>query len=267
MAQYQGYFNRIVAAAKQGKLLWMPDQDGATVMKPVGVHSGFEPETDLERDYRILLNAGNAVVPNTGRPEIFFRAAYPNIHKDFWIVSEMGARITGPGGKIEFEKNLPNRTHLIEVLESELKNYPGGFIEDGKVCAITIALTGATERDKAYNHLLRLVSDMARGSSDMHIKSGFLPYNTHIELVPSNVDKGSATEFFVNHDAFKDHLIVCVGDSDPDADMMAVANDVGGISIGVGSRAPDNVHFSFQNPDQVQLFVRQLASCITNDMK
>jgi trehalose-6-phosphatase len=263
MSNYSEYFNRITSAARHGKLLWMPDQDGATVMKPVGVHSGFEPETGLEDDYRILIKSGNTVVPNTGRPEIFFRAAYPNIHDQFWIVSEMGARITSPGGKIEFEKTLPNRDQLIDVLKRELEKFPGGFIEDGKVCAITLALTDADDRSGAYNHLLRLVGEMARGSTDMHIKSGFLPYNTHIELVPSNVDKGSATEFFVNSEAFRDHLIVCIGDSDPDADMMAVANDVGGISIGVGPRAPGNTHIQFQDHEQVQLFIHQIAEHVS----
>ncbi|OFW87024.1 MAG: hypothetical protein A3B66_01940 [Alphaproteobacteria bacterium RIFCSPHIGHO2_02_FULL_46_13] len=258
MKNHTDCFNTIAQAAIEGRLLWMPDQDGATLLKPVGVHSGFEPETQLENDYQILIKAGNTIAPNTGRPEVFFEAAYPNIHKEFWIVSEMGARITSPGGAIVTENPVPNRDGLIQLLTKELEQFPGAFIEDGKNCAITLALTDAQDRMGAYNHLLRLTQEIARNDG-IHIKSGDLPYNTHIELVPKGVDKGSGTEFFVSHEAFKDHLFVCIGDSRPDEDMMAVVNDVGGISIGVGIQSPENVHMRLKDHNDAQEFVHQVA--------
>lgn len=258
MKNHTDCFNTIAQAAIDGRLLWMPDQDGATLLKPVGVHDGFEPETQLEEDYSILIRAGNTIVPNTGRPEIFFRAAYPNIYQNFWIVSEMGARITSPGGTIVAENSVPNRDNLIQFLTNELEKFPGAFIEDGKNCAITLALTNATDRMGAYNHLLRLTQDIARHDG-IHIKAGDLPYNTHIELVPHGVDKGSGTEFFVNHDAFKDHLFVCIGDSAPDEDMMAVVNDINGISIGIGDKSPNNVHMRLKDHVEAQDFIHQIA--------
>lgn len=258
MKNYTDYFNTIAKAAHQGRLLWMPDQDGATLLKPVGVHSGFDPETQLENDYRILIQAGNTIAPNTGRPEIFFKNAYPNLYNDFWIVSEMGARITSPGGEVVAEYPVPNRENLISRLALELESFPGSFIEDGKNCAITLALTNAEDRMGAYDHLLRITQDIAR-KDGIHIKSGDMPYNTHIELVPRNVDKGSGTEFFADHESFKNHLFVCVGDSAPDEDMMAVVNDIGGISIGVGDKSPNNAHLRFNDHIEVQAFIRQIS--------
>lgn len=265
MGDYTDYFNKIVTAAVNGRLLLMPDQDIATLNAPVGVHDGFPPETELEQNYQFLIAHGNIIAPNTGRPEVFFKAAYPNAYKDFWIASEMGARITSPGGLVVQEHQVPNRDKLISRIEAELTYFPGAFIEREKNCAITIALTDAADRMKAYNHLHRIAQEIARHDG-IHIKSGAHPNNTHIELVPHGVDKGSAAEFFVSQTAFKDHLLVCIGDSEPDRDMMVVANDVDGISIGVGNFAPEIAHFSLKDCHAVQGFLTNVVAEVSRQL-
>jgi HAD superfamily hydrolase (TIGR01484 family) len=259
---YASYFNRIALAATQGRLALLPDQDGATVMKPIGVHSGFEPETELEETYRTFLKAGNLIAPITGRPEIFFKSAYPNLHDKFWIASEMGARITAPGGHVLTEHPVPQRKELIDRISQQLEKFPGSFVEDGKTCAITIALTHTPDRIGAYSNMLRFANAHAAGNDGIHIKSGAAEYNTHIEFVPKGIDKGSATEFLLNQFTFKDRMVVCIGDTEPDRDMMAVVNDVGGISIGVGPNAPDIAHIVLPDHKSVQRYLGKIADSV-----
>ncbi|MDY0029193.1 MAG: trehalose-phosphatase [Pseudobdellovibrionaceae bacterium] len=245
-----------VDAAIKGNLVWVPDQDGATVSCPVGIHTGFPAETELEKAYRILIDRGNIIFPISGRPEVFFDTAYPNLRNEFWIASEMGARITAPNGRLILSNPVPNRDTLIQLFEKEVLSFPGAKIEDGKTCAITLALTDATDRMKAFNHLKRVADEYARHDG-VHIKSGSVPHNTHIEFVPQGIDKGSAAEFVVQ--TFPGKLIVSIGDSEPDVDMFVVFNDVGGYSIGVGPKAPDNCHTYLDTAQEGANFIIEVA--------
>lgn len=256
---FSPYFNRIVEAARNGNLVIMPDQDVATVMVPTGINVGFQPENFLQRQYEALMNEGNIIVGNTGRPYEFFRTAYPEIHERLWLCCEMGALIMSPDAQIIKQVELPHRERAIDIIARDLPYFPGAFIEGEKKCGITIAVSGVENREECLAHFCNLAFQIASQNDGIHVRSGAHPQNSYVELSPDAVSKGIAAKLILNLPEFRDRLVVCIGDSEPDRDMMLAVNELGGISIGIGENCPEAAHFTLKDHTEAQDFIHLIA--------
>jgi trehalose 6-phosphate phosphatase len=73
-----------------------------------------------------------------------------------------------------------------------------------------------------------------------------------IELVPPGGDKGSAVRAFMQEPPFTGALPVFIGDDVTDEDGFAAVQDLGGIGILVGGRAPSAARCGLADPAAVQ---------------
>lgn len=259
-----GPLSRIFQAATNGNLALMLDLDGATVYRKPGIHAPVDPEPELESSLIDLLDGGHFVAINTGRPEKFVEGLFPRLSapqtaRQFWMSTETGALVRSPDRTIAFQKGVPNITGLKAAFESELAKFPGAFIEDYKMCAITVALNAARDRAGAYAHMLTVCNEAAASNAAIGIIPVFKDDDAYIEIVPRGVHKGTAAETMLDASGMQDPLILCFGDSTADENMMVVTRDRGGYAIGIGNRAPAIAQIVLDNHIVAQDLIRHLA--------
>jgi HAD superfamily hydrolase (TIGR01484 family) len=258
-------FIDVFNAASLGNLTLMLDLDGATIVRKPGIHDPVQPESDLESDLIRLMNSGCNVIINTGRPEKFVRNLFPIItapdanYERFWLATETGARIRRPDQTMLFERAVPEIKTLRSEMEKAVAAYSGAFIEDHKICAITVSLAAAENRRAAYSNILAVCNALAATSDSINIIPVYKPDDAYIEIVPAHVNKGTAAKVMLDTASLNTSTIVCFGDSSADTNMMAVTNDCGGYSVGVGSKSPQIAQVRLADHKISQEIIRHLA--------
>ncbi len=239
----------VFEAAAQRKLVLMIDLDGATIVRQPGVHDPVASEPEFQTSLMDLMTAQCPVSINTGRPQKFVENLFPDIVAQseklpFWLSTETGAFIQRPDRSVLFQKQVPEIQKLKDIFNQELKAHPGGFVEEHKMCAITISLAAAVEKKEAYSHMLTVCNDVAAGMEGINIIPVYKPTDAYIEIVPAGTHKGTATEMMMDEIGWSGMTIVCFGDSNADENMMVAVNNADtmgakGFSFGVGPKSPD----------------------------
>lgn len=259
----------IFRAAAEKRIALMLDLDGAVVSRQPGIHDPVTPDFGLEGHLLSLMGDGCPVAINTGRPEKFIDNLFPNIRDNaaslpFWASTETGAHIYDHGKNILFQRAVPGIERLRDTFNKELAQYPGAIVEGHKMCAITISLAAANDKQKAYDHMLTVCKAEAAAAQGINIIHVFKPYDAYIEIVPDGIHKGTASEKILAHPEFHGKVVVCFGDSNADENMMAVVNNpktgtYTGYSIGVGAQSPAIAHKKVASPQESQNVIAALA--------
>ncbi len=252
---------RLIDAVINGKLLVVTDLDGALVNRKPAIHDPVEPDFELDAIFTQIQSAGNPVSINTGRPDIFVRNLFPSSSPNMWVATETGAHIAEPVSlKAAFKKAVEGHGQLVKLFHTLVPDYPGVIVEDHKSCAITLSLKNVDPANiiRAYNHFQHIARQEAGDVANIIAvhKPGI---DTYIEIVPHGIDKGSATDFIFQKLLKSGSVPICFGDTVADQPMMAVVNDMNGVSFGVGDKAPDNAVVRLDSVEQSRAVMKLLA--------
>lgn len=145
----------------------------------------------------------------------------------------------------------------LETLREHARKFaaatPGVLLED-KGAALALhyrnAPAAATDVQLAATELLRLAG------------AGFelQPGNRVVELKPAGVDKGVALDALMQAPPFAGRIPWMLGDDFTDEHAFARANELGGVSVVVGSRRPTLAHHALADPAAARDWLAALAA-------
>jgi trehalose 6-phosphate phosphatase len=119
------------------------------------------------------------------------------------------------------------REALVDFVQSE-----AGLLLEDKGSALALHYRNAPELEAACRQ--RIEGALLAAGEDFHVQQGKMV----LELKPSDADKGTAIRAFMQEPPFSGRRPVFVGDDVTDEDGFRVVNEMGGLSIRVGSEAP-----------------------------
>lgn len=254
---------RLTEAVRNGRIIIVTDLDGALVTRKPAFHNPVPPDFDLENSFLRLQATGNQVAINTGRPDIFVRNLFPVAQNDMWVATETGALIIPPRSLTPvFKRAVEGHERLMSIFRNEVQKIDENIIvEEYKTCAITINMAALPPEHilGAYNHFQHIARQQA-GDIATVIAVHKPNIDTYIEIVPHGVDKGSATDYILQRIKSPNDVVICFGDTVADQPMMAAVNDAGGVSFGVGAKAPDNATVRLDTVDEARALVAKLAA-------
>ena len=138
-------------------------------------------------------------------------------------------RLAGKTHKVHGFPTIPKVT--LQRREALTKQYSGLLLEP-KRHGIAMHYRGAPEAKQAVFQWIQ--EECAQLSEAFCILTGKMVY----ELVPAKVNKGTALKELLGCEPFFHRKPIFVGDDVTDEPGFAVANDYGGLSIGVGQHSP-----------------------------
>lgn len=222
---------------------------------------------------------GLAVMPTRSRAALLRIAARAGCHlgivsgrslDDIARIADIPARFIAGSGGLELlcdgRRFLPPgwrearafMASLAADLQQRLAPTPGVWVEPKK-CAMTIHHRGAPPASVVQARSLAAWIT-AEHPQRCRLIEGAL--GLEITAFPSR-DKGSAVRFFrrrIDHPRVR----VCYcGNDGNDAPAMAVVNDLGGWSVGVGNSAPREARCTVADPDALTDFLEKIVASVT----
>ncbi|MBU6234671.1 MAG: hypothetical protein KGQ41_02405 [Alphaproteobacteria bacterium] len=276
----------LLGVSETRRLAFFSDVDNTLGNFEPGVHSGFEPDHHLSA---ILARLSDTIDGRfsfvTGRPDLFLSNAFSNVNG--FRASEFGAVVThwdiDEGAYPLNEPINPDYTELdaafARVMAENPTVFEGCFVEEAKVTARTVALTGKKDAAKqaAAIALLKPVAEQFVAEYNAQNPSRFplvahvndAVYNCTLEVTPENLgDKLRCIRTLMVQPALRDVLPVAMGDSGPDGPMLDCARERGGISISVGSKLPSlgyNATANLAAPEDLQLVLEAFVWAKANN--
>jgi len=163
-----------------------------------------------------------------------------------------GLRITSP----DAENILAALTRVSLALGSRIPSFPGVWIES-KPVGMTVHYRGAE-----HQTILGL-REFFGALMGMHNTLHYLDICEALEVTSATGwDKGTAVMQILTR-LPTDVFPVFVGDSANDEPAMRVVNDLGGVTVGVGSTAPIFAKYRIDLPSQLHLALSELRSKFT----
>ncbi|MGE5469691.1 MAG: trehalose-phosphatase [Bacteroidota bacterium] len=116
------------------------------------------------------------------------------------------------------------RAKLVDMLEQQ----PGLLLED-KGLTLALHYRQAPELGEQLRHLLELL--VAEADAGLTVQAG----KCVVEVRPAGIDKGTAVREYLAEPPFQGRRPVFVGDDRSDEHAFVAVNELGGVSVGVGS--------------------------------
>jgi trehalose 6-phosphate phosphatase len=152
-------------------------------------------------------------------------------------------------GKIEQSVLLPaGASDHLQALHKEL----GGTVLEVKTASAALHYREAPEHESAaIAGVLNLVAQ--------HADYEFMPGKMVAEFKPGNINKGIAIAQLAAQEPFAGRRPVFIGDDVTDEAGFAVINELGGLSIRVGTEAPTEAQYGMDGVEDVQRWLARLC--------
>lgn len=199
----------------------------------------------------------------TGRPHKIVETGFDGLlDTEFGFAgTEAGARLVKSGGHIVYERGIKNILSAKEKYQAVMDQYPGGIVEDHTMCSI---INGMTKIEQHHHHEvfmeLNVLTDvLKKAGNDITVVDGNKPgINVHYNVVPNGVDKGFGIQEIYALFNIDKPLCIAMGDDKADQPMFHHVARHGGITIGVGTNAPD-CHIRLDHPEEVVQLLNMMA--------
>jgi len=274
----------IVKAILDGEASIGDDIDGTLAHTPPGEHKNVTPDHNLVRLFNGLydLTKGQAFML-TGRPFEFGKNFLPG--RRFLLGTEHGTNISKQDGMLPFNRIGNPKTIIAFKAAFECARaidplLQGVEIEDYKDVTATLGFThvinpeGKAEidresLDRMTQISLRIVETARKISKDlnahdMQVVDTVTPTNAVVEYIPQGACKAESLQYLRDVGLVrKARVNVFGGDSSGDRTVMEkVFNEVGGICLGVGPKAPQASHVVFATPEGHVAFLNRIESAV-----
>lgn len=206
---------------------------------------------DLPGDLALLsarLDGALALV--SGRNVALLRQLFPGLGGG--LAGLHGAEIAYPDGTLDAAQRLPALQMAIEAMVRAAAGWPGVVIEDkGAAFAAHYRLApGFAEAVEA--EMEKLASRLGDG---VVVQRG----KCVIEIRPTGHDKGAALLALMSRPPFVGRLPIAIGDDLTDEAMFRIVNDLGGLSVRVGTSGRSAAGAHVSSPDDVRSWIRSLV--------
>lgn len=166
---------------------------------------------------------GDAVCIVSGRDIRDLSSRVPNA---YWRAGGHGLEICAPGDMPAPSSAVAPRS-LVNAIDMIVRGLEGVRVEHkGPVLAIHYR-----RAPELGDTLIARISDTMRDHPDYKVQAGKMV----IEAKPAHANKGRAVEWLMGRSPFEGRTPIMVGDDVTDEDAFIVVNDLGGISIKVGT--------------------------------
>jgi trehalose 6-phosphate phosphatase len=81
-----------------------------------------------------------------------------------------------------------------------------------------------------------------------------------VEIRPRHLTKGAGIQRLMEFEPFRARTPIFVGDDVTDEDAFEFVNQVGGISLRVGAKAPTAAAHMLADPEQLHRWLREIAN-------
>lgn len=180
----------------------------------------------------------------TGRPHKIVETGFDNLlDQEFGFAgTEAGARLVKSGHQLVYERGIQNIFQAKQRYQSIMDEYPGGIVEDHTMCSIINGMTLIEQQHhrEVFYKLNALTEELRNDGNKIRVVDGNKPgVNVHYNVVPDGIDKGFGIEQIYEAFQINKPLCIAMGDDKADMPMFRYVAKRGGITIGVGSNAPD----------------------------
>ncbi len=215
--------------------------------RPQDVRVPEELPDDLAR---LSIHLDGALALVSGRSVALLKTLFPSLRGS--LIGLHGAEIARPDGTLAEAPRSPELQRAVEAMRRAAAEWPGVEIEDkGAAFAAHYRLApGFAEAVEA--EMEKLASGLGDG---VIIQRG----KCVIEIRPTGHDKGSALLALMSRPPFAGRLPIAIGDDLTDEAMFRVVNDLGGLSVRVGTSGGSAASAHVASPDDVRSWIRSLV--------
>ena len=156
-------------------------------------------------------------------------------------------------GHIHEAPAMPELAELRPVLAAFVRQNPGTMVED-KGSAIALHYRRAPQAYEAARALMEFLVAPRRSSLAL------VPGKMVFEVKPLSADKGVAIAGFMSEPPFQGRKPIFIGDDVNDEDGFGIVNDLGGLSVRVGSGTPTAALTELPDVESVDTWLNRLLA-------
>lgn len=164
-------------------------------------------------------------------------------------------RRTATGTLITVPVDPDALARLRERVHSAARDLPGLRVEDK---SWSVALHWR-EHPELGPEVARVAPAIAEAYPDFELQPG----NHVCEFKPRGMDKGVAVSKFLDEAPFRGRVPIYLGDDLTDEHAFAVVNELGGISVRIGTRTPSHAAFTLSSPRDVHAWLDKVKTTLT----
>ena len=247
------------------------DADGTLARFEPGNHDKAPHARDVEHILNDLhSNAQGAVAVITGRPKTFIDNAFP--FRQFLAAGEHGAYTITPEGNVKFAGQDYDFHRIRSTVEKALDDFlifNGAYVEDHKWATLTLQFTEAANPEQIVDDIKSILEASLDGieqdeSDPLRVEVSPAPGNFVGDILPASACKAKSMDLFMKDPAFAGKIPVAWGDSNGDSEMFRRAKELGGITVGVGPKAPkSDIHLA--DPEAVLALLQKINDIYSQD--
>ncbi len=199
----------------------------------------------------------------TGRPHKIVETGFDGLlDTEFGFAgTEAGARLVKSGHHIVYERGIKDIESAKKKYQAVMNQYPGGIVEDHTMCSIINGMTNIEQHhhNEVFFKLNELTGLLRADGNEIRVVDGNKPgINVHYNVVPDGVHKGFGIQEIYTAFNINKPLCIAMGDDKADQPMFQHVARHGGITIGVGTNAPD-CHIRLNEPEEAVQLLRMMA--------
>lgn len=164
-------------------------------------------------------------------------------------------RRTATGTLITVPVDQGALARLRETVHDAARGLPGLRVEDK---SWSVALHWR-EHPELGPSVATLAPAIAEAYPDFELQPG----NHVCEFKPRGMDKGVAVSKFLDEPPFRGRVPVYLGDDLTDEHAFAVVNELGGVSVRIGTRTPSHAAFTLSSPRDVHAWLDKVKTTLT----
>ncbi len=141
---------------------------------------------------------------------------------------------------------------VLPLLREAIAQMPGVWLED-KHCAVALHYRSVPERGREVLKVAELVV------AGLGARFASTVGKCVVEIRPRHLTKGTGMRRLMEREPFAGRSPIFAGDDVTDEDAFELVNELGGISVRVGSSSPSSALYWLNDPDQLRRWLLEIA--------